>query len=257
MAKITIDTEKVTPAVYVVVLVLAFAVFALWQRVSALENGARLGATGVGGTGTVAGTGTGGGHEPANGKLSESQAGRLSPVSREDDYIRGNRDAKVFLVEYSDLECPFCQRFHATAEQAVEEFGGDVAWVYRHFPLDTIHPRAQAAALGAECAGSLGGNDAFWAFTDAVFADQNTALRDLPQVAANVGLDRGAFEGCVEDGSLASNVDSDYSGGLTAGVTGTPGNFVVNSKGEVWSAPGAIPYAQLEAILQEALDSAG
>ncbi len=89
----------------------------------------------------------------------------LDPVT-EKDHISGNPGAELLIIEYSDPECPFCKKFHETMTQAMNEYGksGKVAWVYRHFPLDSIHSRARREAEAIECAGELGGNDKFWAY---------------------------------------------------------------------------------------------
>jgi protein-disulfide isomerase len=85
----------------------------------------------------------------------------MAPITSA-DHIRGNPNAPVKIVEYSDMECPFCKRFHPTMQQTVDEYDGKVAWVYRHFPLDSIHSKARSEAIATECAGELGGNDMFW-----------------------------------------------------------------------------------------------
>lgn len=89
----------------------------------------------------------------------------LDPVT-EKDHIAGNPGAELLIVEYSDPECPFCKRFHATMLQVMSEYGkdGKVAWVYRHFPLDSIHSKARREAEAVECAGELGGNDKLWEY---------------------------------------------------------------------------------------------
>jgi protein-disulfide isomerase len=89
----------------------------------------------------------------------------LDPVT-EKDHIAGNPQADLMIVEYSDPECPFCKRFHETMMQAMDEYGkqGKVAWVYRHFPLDSIHSKARHEAEAVECAGELGGNEKFWEY---------------------------------------------------------------------------------------------
>jgi protein-disulfide isomerase len=101
------------------------------------------------------------------------QAGAVAPTSvpslLADDHIRGNPDADIALFEYSDFQCPFCTRVHATYKEVIDQYGDDVMWVYRHFPLTSIHPDAVPYAIGSECAASLGGNDAFWSFTDELF----------------------------------------------------------------------------------------
>lgn len=92
----------------------------------------------------------------------------LDPVTAS-DHIRGDINADVIIVEYSDLECPFCARFHPIIKDILEQYGTKVAWVYRHFPLDGIHANARAKAEASECVASLGGNDAFWKYVDATF----------------------------------------------------------------------------------------
>lgn len=262
------NMDKLSPIAYVIIVVLAFGVGILWQRVSDLENSAVAGVN----TGNVANNVPGAAPEQpqvAEGKLSEEQVevfvsasseniddGDNNPFLSSEDFIVGDPNAKVILIEYSDLECPFCQSFHGTAQQAVDANEGDVAWVYRHFPLDSIHPRARTAAIASECAASIGGNEAFWAYTGYVFENQQTALTDLEGAGAAVGLDQAALASCIQDGSLEANVDSDLDAGLAAGVTGTPGNFIINNNGEVWAIPGAVQLAQLQATIDEALASA-
>ena len=85
------------------------------------------------------------------------------------DYVRGSEDAQVTVIEYSDLQCPFCARHHGTMLQLMSQYEGEVNWVFRHFPLRSIHPQAQRWAEATECAGELGGGDAFWAMSDKIF----------------------------------------------------------------------------------------
>ena len=85
------------------------------------------------------------------------------------DHLRGSADAPVTLIEYSDLECPYCKSFHPQVQQALEKYDGQLAWAYRHFPLD-FHPSALPLAEGSECAAQLGGNDKFWEYLDYVFS---------------------------------------------------------------------------------------
>lgn len=92
----------------------------------------------------------------------------VNPVTA-NDFVKGDRNAAVTIVEYSDFDCPFCSRFHTTMNSVLEG-ESDVAWVYRHFPLDQLHPEARAVARAAECVGELEGEEAFWEFTDGYFA---------------------------------------------------------------------------------------
>lgn len=83
------------------------------------------------------------------------------------DHIKGNQDAKVVIVEYSDFDCPFCARYHTTMNAIVKKYPAtDVAWVYRHFPLEQLHPNAKSVAIAAECVAKLEGNKGFWKFAD-------------------------------------------------------------------------------------------
>lgn len=179
---------------------------------------------------------------------------------RENDHVRGGRDARVLLIEYSDLECPFCKRFHGTAKQAVDEYKGQVAWVYRHFPLDQIHSKADKEAEATECAGELAGNDGFWKMTDKIFevtpSNNGLDLETLPTLAFQIGLDKGKFKACLDSGKFAAYVEEDYQGGIKAGVQGTPGNILLDTKtGKTVSIPGAVPYESLKSSIDSLLKS--
>lgn len=90
-----------------------------------------------------------------------------TPVT-EDDHLRGDIDAEIMIIEYSDFDCPFCKRFHETMLSVIEKYpANEVAWVYRHFPLEQLHPNAPAVALASECVADLGSDAAFWKFADA------------------------------------------------------------------------------------------
>ena len=110
---------------------------------------------------------------PGDTQAREAKSGsaiNVKPVTSA-DHILGNPQAPVKVIEFSDLECPFCKRFHPTMKQIIEEYGKDsrVAWVYRHFPLDSLHSRARKEAEASECAAELGGNEKFWAYIDPLF----------------------------------------------------------------------------------------
>ncbi len=94
------------------------------------------------------------------------------------EHIRGNLNAPVTIVEFSDFECPFCRRFHPTAQQALAEYGDRVRWVYKHFPIDQIHPQARPAAEVSECIAEQKGNEGFWQFADIIFENQDR-LKDI------------------------------------------------------------------------------
>ncbi|OGM15690.1 hypothetical protein A2V56_02065 [Candidatus Woesebacteria bacterium RBG_19FT_COMBO_42_9] len=241
--------EKFTPLLIIISIILAFMVGVLWQKVSYLSSKTST-------KGTTADTTQG--NPPAGGKLSEEQAKNV-PTLSDKDHIRGSKDAKLILIEYSDLECPFCKKFHPTVLQLLEEYGGQLALVYRHFPLDQLHSKADKEAEASECVRELGGEEAFWKFVDKIFevTPANNGLDHtlLPTYAGDAGVDQAAFKSCLDSGKYADYVESDYQGGIKAGITGTPGSFIVNQKGEMWLVIGAQPYENIKATIEEALKS--
>ena len=147
----------------------------------------------------------------------------------ESDHILGNPNSELVYIEYSDFECPFCSLFHETMNALITEFGtsGRVAWTYRHFPLPIQgHQNAPKIAEGSECAAELGGNDAFWAYTNGIFEQdvQNVAtpLSVIPEVAEEVGLDVTAFTQCLDSGKYESKVRAQFDDARDAGGNGTP-----------------------------------
>ena len=184
--------------------------------------------------------------------LSFSSQIKLQPVT-EEDWIRGDKNAPVSVIEFSDLECPFCKRFHPTMKQVIEEYPGKVKWVYRHFPITSIHPKALKEAEAAECAGELGGNEGFWKYVDLIFeitpSNNNLNLSLLPVIAERIGLDRDAFDACLSSGRYTQKVQDHYNQAIEAGGTGTPYSVIVTSDGRKIPIAGAFPFAQMKAIL--------
>ncbi len=186
----------------------------------------------------------------------------VKPVDGE-DHILGSIDAPVKIVEFSDFECPFCKKFHLTMKRLMEEYGKDgrVAWVYRHFPLDSLHAKARKEAQASECANELGGNDAFWAYSDRLFeitpSNDRLDLALLPQIAQDIGLDRAKFEACLEGdargGKYADHIEADVRDATASGGTGTPYSVVIAANGETFPLNGAQPYAALKSIVEMAL----
>ena len=170
----------------------------------------------------------------------------------ETDHVRGNPDAKIAVVEFSDLECPFCARIHPTLKRIVEE-NEDVKWVFRHFPLSAIHSRALSAAVASECIARLGTNDNFWAFTDEAFANQRL-LGDAwyREKALAFGIDSGAFASCVNDKRVVADIQTDLDEATSAGGRGTPYVVVITPTGQLIPFSGALPYEQVSAVIEQA-----
>ncbi len=199
--------------------------------------------------------------EAARGERREADAriATMRPVSKGRDHIRGNPGAPVTLIEYSDFECPFCKSFHPTVKKVVDESRGQVRWVYRHFPLDQIHPvKARKEAAASECAAELGGNDAFWKFADRFFeltpSNNNTDIDTvLPQIAREIGLDQAKFASCLASGRHDRRVEEDYQDAVASGGRGTPWTIIVSKSGKTYPLSGAQPYAAVKQLVDLAL----
>lgn len=165
------------------------------------------------------------------------------------DHIRGNIEAPVTIIEYSDFECPFCGRFHQTMQQILADYPDNVRWAYKHFPLDQLHAQARPAAEASECIWEQKGSDGFWQFADSLFENQSRLGEELyKELAGNLGLNMDQFNDCVSSRKYKDKVEADYQDGIKAGVRGTPGNFVNGQ-----SIPGAVPYSTLKEAVDQAL----
>jgi protein-disulfide isomerase len=178
--------------------------------------------------------------------------GELAEVT-DADHVRGDLStAKVVIVEYSDFECPFCSRHHPTLQGIFEDYGDDVAWVYRHFPL-SFHPEANPAALASECANEQG---KFWEYADALFENQDQLSEDYyKSLAKELGLKTSQFNDCLDTAKYQDVIDADAASGRAAGVSGTPATFINGTMvtGSTGSSVGAAPKSTFTAIIDAAL----
>jgi protein-disulfide isomerase len=182
----------------------------------------------------------------------------MNPVTNQ-DHIRGNPNASVKIVEYSDTECPFCKRFHNTMQEVMKTYGdkGDVAWVYRHFPLDQLHSKARKEAEATECAGELGGNDKFWSYLDRLMevtpANDGLDLAELPKIAEYVGLDKNKFNECLNSGKYAQKIEEHVQNAQATGGQGTPWSIIVSKSGKKYPLSGAQPISAIKQLVDIAL----
>lgn len=197
-------------------------------------------------------------NEPAadNNELIEPVSGPIVAVSSR-DHVRGNPNALVTMIEYSDFECPFCKRFHETMKQVLVAYPDKVKWIYRHYPL-AFHANAQKEAEATECAYELGGHEKFWQYADKIYertASNGTgfALAELPKLAKELGLDQKSFENCLNSGKYKDYVNQAMAGGQGAGIQGTPGIILITAKGEKQLIKGALPLEDMKKIIEEAL----
>ena len=161
------------------------------------------------------------------------------PALAASDHVRGNRDAAVTVIVYTDFQCPYCARLDASMR--APEHLARTRQVYRHFPLDS-HPQAAAAAEAAECAGAQG---KFWAYSDALFTSAEDLAKDgtFSGLAAALALDLKEFNGCLASGRFRQRVAEQFAEGKQRRIRGTP-TFYVNGK----RFSGALPDERLKEI---------
>lgn len=168
------------------------------------------------------------------------------------DHVRGNRYTKVTLIEFVDLQCPYCKTLHATLMQVMDDYGDDVNWVYRPFPLP-FHEHAMPAALAAECSFDQGGDFAFWQFIDFVFAHGADSSK-LVGYAKELGWDHVAFKECIEDETYLDAIEREVARAEEAGVQGTPYVILVNNEtGDMETIQGAKPYDEFTDVIDRLL----
>lgn len=179
-----------------------------------------------------------------------------------DGHFKGKKDAKVTLVEFSDFQCPFCGRnARDTMPQLEKEYieTGKVKYVFKDFPLESIHKNAFKAAEAANCAGDQG---KYWQMHDKLFQNQRALSgEDLVKYAGELNLNTKEFEKCLDSGKYASKVRENISEGRKAGVTGTPAFFLAYTEGDgstvktVDKITGARPFASFKEAIDGLLSS--
>ncbi len=238
------DSKSYTPILIVLLLIASFLLGALTTKLAANEKSAANPQAAV----------TGAPQSAPNAPARTAPAGKIKPIT-DKDHIRGNKNAKVTIVEYSDLECPFCQRFHPTMKEILQTYGDKVNWVYRHFPL-SFHANAQKESEASECVAELGGNDAFWNYVDKIFERTTSngtgfALDKLGPLAAEVGVNQAQFQNCLDSGKYTKLVQDQIADGTSAGVSGTPSTFI---NGQL--VVGAQPYSAFKTLIDQELSKA-
>lgn len=157
-------------------------------------------------------------------------ASEIAKIYENATLVKGNPEARVTIVEFSDFQCPACGGAAPAVEQILETFSGQVKVIFRHFPL-SFHPLARPASLASLCAEEQG---KFWEYHDKIFGNQQK-LSDasLKEWAKELGMDRAKFNVCFDEKRYESKVDEDYSLGQEVGVNATP-TFFVNGKKVQW-----------------------
>jgi len=195
---------------------------------------------------------------PKNPQVSSGDPSLVRPVSAT-DHVLGNPAAPVVIIEYSDFNCQYCKTFHETMHQIIANEGasGKVAWVYRHFPLIEIptHKDSPLHARAAECAATVGGNDAFWKFADALFANQPANPSRYGELAASIGVTGDAFATCYANNAatLDEHVTADRQNARDIGAGGTPFSIMLVNGANPVVMDGAYPYDAVKQLIDQAL----
>lgn len=182
-----------------------------------------------------------------------------NPADTDDDPMLGEEDAPITLIEFTDYQCPFCSRnFEQTYGQIKKDYvdTGKVKYVVRDFPL-SFHPHAQKASEATECADDQG---KFWEMHSKMFQTQSTwssladAIPTFKQFAKDLGLNTSEFDSCLDGGTYAQEVKDDMADGSAAGISGTPGFWIIGPDGKGQLISGAYPYdtfkTAFDALLQ-------
>ena len=178
---------------------------------------------------------------------SDEQSSEPSEPTITGGQIRGNPGAPVVIVEFSDFECPYCASFQQTMNQVISDYPEDIKWIYKHFPL-AFHEHARPTAEASECAAEQG---KFWEFADQIFENQARLGQDLyTEITRDLELNLDQFQECVSLRKYKDKVESDYQEGISAGVKGTPGNFINGVP-----LKGAVPYSQLKGTIDNLLEN--
>ena len=249
------DSLKKTPNVIITILFISLLINAFFLG-NIFSNGISFGSGTVGNydddyaLDSQKGLDTGDGEgEPEVIKLSNDdnskKASNILSIQNSDSPI-GSGD--ILLVEYSDYECPFCQRFHSVPKQLVNE--GEITWVYRHLPL-AFHETALEGSVIAECVKTHRGSGSFWNYTDAVFNRGVVGINAYRALANELGLTNSQIDACLSTNSAQHQVvEKDISDAQFLGIHGTPGSYLVNSKSkEVINIPGALPVELVKELL--------
>ena len=160
--------------------------------------------------------------------------------------VRGDVNAPVTIVEFSDFHCPYCRAVQPTLRQVLAKYPGKVRLVYKHVPLDSLHPQARRASEASWCANEQG---RFWEFHDRVYAASADASdAALARFVSEASLDKAAFQTCLASGRAGAPIERDVEQGSEHGLTGTPGFFV---NGRLLS--GNQPLSAFEQVIDEEL----
>lgn len=200
------------------------------------------------------------GGSSSNLALLESFGGRAPGTN---DYIYGKKNSKVYLIEYSDTECPYCMAFHNAVTQIQQKYGDKIGFIYRHFPLTSIHPDAMPEAIKMTCVGKLKGDTAYYDFMTTLF-DYKIAKKVnkidetfVSEFLSKNSIDKAAFDACIQDPATKATIEESIADGAQAGVNGTPTSYVVIKDGDSYQVlkrfEGAAQFNLIAPLIEKAL----
>ena len=177
---------------------------------------------------------------------------KRAKVDIKGDPVRGNPNAKVTIVEFSDFECQYCQRAQTTALKLREQYGDKIRWVFKDFPL-SFHKKAMGAHLAANCIWKQD-KKKYWTFFDAIFSENRPpstlTIPGLEKNAAKVGADVAKMRRCMKDPAMLKEIREDMAQGQKLGVEGTPG-FFINGR----FINGAVPLEDFTVVIDQELNN--
>ncbi len=185
--------------------------------------------------------------------------GAVSPVNPTTDHILGNPTAPIVLIEYADISSQYSKDFQQVMDEVATNYAGagNVAWVYRHFPVGETDPNAGEHSEAAECVAALGGNTAFFKFIDAV---QTAAPNDSPfapagydDIVSALGLSSGTFDSCLTAHTYQSKVAADFANAQLIGATGAPYSVLLVKGQPPTVISGSVPYDTMKQVLDKAI----
>lgn len=225
--------DKIIPLLIILSIITAFLAGTMWTKIQSLEEGIKK--TKIQPTQPTPEVPSGAGEKRIEVKISPN------------DPVKGNPEALLTIVEFSDFQCPFCGQAQETLEQILETYKDKVKLVYKDYPLP-FHENAENAALAALCAKE---QEKFWEYHDKLFANQEKlALSDLKKYAQDLGLDSPQFNSCLGSKKYKNQVDEDTNEGQRIGVSGTPA-FFLNGR----EISGAQPFENFKEVIDEELGS--
>ena len=178
----------------------------------------------------------------------------VASVDQKLDHILGDPSAEISLIIFSDLECPFCKKFHYTTKEILAAYPGEVNLVFRHFPLDNLHTKARSEAQATECAAEQG---KFWEYIDRLFeitpSNDGLAEEALKQIATELNLDLNQFEDCQSSEKYQEKINAYLADGIKAGARGTPYSILISKQGDKIVISGAQPASAIKSQIDKLL----